>query len=489
MSTQAQTTGAEALTADTFSSLMGKAVRATTPEKLTAVSRSVSTLCEFALRDARLVSGDSLKTINALIAEIDRKLSEQINLILHQEDFRELEGTWRGLHYLVNNTETDEMLKIKVFNVSKTDLRKSLGRFEGTAWDQSPLFKKIYEEQYGTRGGKPFGALIGGYNFDHTAPDVKLLSGVAQIAAASFAPFFAAAAPSLLGMETWSELNNPRDLTKIFAPAEYSAWNSFRKTDDARYIGLTLPRFLARMPYGAKKSPVDAFAFEEDTGNGDHSKYVWSNAAFALGANITKSFKEFGWTARIRGRESGGTVDKLPVDTFPSGDGGTDMKCPTEVAIPDRREAELAKNGLIALCHEKGNDFAVFESAQSVQEPTKYESDDATANARLSAAFPYLMSTCRFAHYLKVMVRDKVGSFKERADMEEWLNKWISQFTCDSKASEEMKARYPLASAEVKVEEVPGAPGYYTSRFYLRPHFQLEGLTVSLRLVSKMPAK
>lgn len=489
MSTQAQGAAAEALTADTFSALMGKAVRATTPDKQTAVSRSVATLCEFALRDSRLISGNAIKTINSLIAEIDRKLSEQLNLILHNDELRELEGTWRGLHYLVNNTETDEMLKIKVFNISKGELRKTLGKFEGTAWDQSPLFKAIYEEQYGTRGGKPFGALVGGYSFDHSAPDVKLLAGVAQIAAASHAPFFASAAPSLMGMESWKELANPRDITKIFGTPDYAAWNSFRKTDDARYVGLTLPRFLARMPYGAKKNPVDEFAFEEDTGGGDHDKYVWSNAAFALGVRITNAFKLHGWTARIRGRESGGTVDKLPVDTFPSADGGVDMKCPTEIAISDRREAELAKNGLIALCHEKGNDFAVFESAQSLQLPAKYENENATANAALSASFPYLMSTCRFAHYLKVMVRDKVGSFKERADMELWLNKWISQFTCDSGASEEMKSKYPLAAAEVTVEEVPGAPGYYTSKFFLRPHFQLEGLTVSLRLVSKMPKK
>ncbi len=488
MSTQTQAEGGAALTADAFGDLMSKAVRAATPEKRTAVSRSVSTLCEFALRDAKLISGDALKSINALIAEIDKKLSEQINQILHHPDFQSLEGTWRGLSYLVNNTETDETLKIKVFNISKTDLRKTLSKYEGTAWDQSPVFKKIYEDQYGVAGGQPYGALIGGYEFDHSASDVKLLTGLSQIAAAAHAPFITSPSPSLLQMESWRELGNPRDLTKIFQSPEYAAWRSLRKSDDAKYLALAMPRFLSRIPYGAKTAPVDEFAFEEDTSGGDHQKYTWSNAAFAMGANMTRAFKLYGWCARIRGTESGGIVEKLPVHTFPSDEGGVDAKCPTEIAITDRREAELAKNGMMPLCHYKNTDYAVFMGAQSLQEPAIYEDPDATSNARLAARLPYLMATCRFAHYLKAMVRDKIGSFKEREDMEQWLNKWISQFTCDSKASEEMKARYPLASAEVKVEEVPGNPGYYTSKFFLRPHFQLEGLTVSLRLVSKLPS-
>jgi type VI secretion system protein ImpC len=318
---------------------------------------------------------------------------------------------------------------------------------------------------------------------------VKLLGNIAQIASAMHAPFIAGAAPSVLAMDSWQELSNPRDLTKIFQTAEYASWRSLRESEDARYIGLAMPRFLARLPYGAKTVPLEEFSFEEDTEGADHSKYTWSNAAYAMGANITRSFKLYGWCARIRGTESGGMVEGLPVHTFPTDDGGVDMKCPTEIAITDRREAELAKNGFMPLSHYKNTDFAVFIGAQSLQKPAVYDDPDATANANLAARLPYLFSTCRFAHYLKCMVRDKVGSFKERGDMEVWLNKWIKQFCVDSKiASESDKARRPLADAEVKVEEVAGNPGYYTSKFFLRPHYQLEGLTVSLRLVSKLPS-
>jgi type VI secretion system protein ImpC len=311
---------------------------------------------------------------------------------------------------------------------------------------------------------------------------------MAQVGAAAHAPFIAGAAPSIMAMDSWQELSNPRDLTKIFQSPEYAAWRSLRESDDARYLGLAMPRYLSRLPYGAKTSPVEEFAFEEDTEGADHNKYVWSNAAFAMAVNITRSFKLYGWCARIRGTESGGMVEGLPVHTFPTDDGGVDMKCPTEIAISDRREAELAKNGFMPMIHYKNTDYAVFIGAQSLQKPTTYDDPDATANANLAARLPYLFATCRFAHYLKCMVRDKIGSFKEREDMEMWLNKWINQYTCDSKADELMKAKYPLAQAQVVVEEVKGNPGYYSSKFYLRPHYQLEGLTVSLRLVSKLPS-
>lgn len=491
MSTETQTSGAGPAveTANDFQALLGKAIAPRDEGKRAAVADAARTLAEQALRGTKLISGDAIKSITALIAEIDKKLTEQINLILHHEDFRALEGTWRGLAHLVNNTETDETLKIKVLNISKAELGRTLKNYEGTAWDQSPIFKKLYEAEFGMPGGHPYGAFIGGYEFDHSPGDVKMLASISQIAAAAHAPFIAAPAPSTLGMESWQELANPRDLTKIFQGPEYAAWRSLRKSDDAKYLALAMPRFLSRLPYGAKTAPVDDFAFEEETSGGDSSKYVWSNAAFAMGTNITRAFKLYGWCACIRGTESGGMVEGLPVHTFPSDDGSIDTKCPTEIAITDRREGELAKNGFMPLSFYKNTDFAVFMGAQSLQEPTIYDDPDATSNARLAARLPYLMASCRFAHYLKQMVRDKIGSFANREGMQQWLNKWISQFTCDSKASQEMKAKYPLAAAEVVVEEVAGNPGYYTSKFFLRPHYQLEGLTISLRLTSKLPSE
>jgi type VI secretion system protein ImpC len=382
------------------------------------------------------------------------------------------------------------MLKIRVMNISKKDLGKTLKRFKGVAWDQSPLFKRVYEEEYGQFGGEPIGAMVGDFYFNQTPPDVELLGEISKIAAAAHAPFIAAADPSLLQMDSWQELANPRDLTKIFGTPEYASWRSLRESEDARYLGLAMPRFLARVPYGARTAPVDEFDFEEDTGSADHSKYAWANAAYAMAVNINRSFKFYGWCSRIRGVESGGAVEGLPVHTFPTDDGGVDMKCPTEIAISDRREAELAKNGFMPLIHRKNSDFAAFIGAQSLQKPFEYEDPDATANAALAARLPYLFACNRFAHYLKCIVRDKIGTFKERSDMESWLNRWITQYVDGDPAnsSEITKSQKPLAAAEVKVQEVEGAPGYYTSTFYLRPHYQLEGLTVSLRLVSRLPS-
>ncbi len=476
--------------ASEFESLLKKEFKPKTDHAKTAIESAVHTLAQQALSETALISDDAVKTIEGIIAEIDRKLSEQINLIMHHADFQQLEGTWRGLHHLVNNTETDETLKIRVFNISKKDVAKTIKKFKGTSWDQSPLFKKLYEEEYGSPGGEPYGCLIGDYYFDHSPQDVETLAGMAQIAAAAHAPFIAASDPSLMNMESWQELSNPRDLTKIFGTAEYAAWRSLRQSEDSKYIGLTMPRFLSRQPYGAKTNPVEEFDFEEDTEGADHGKFTWSNSAFAMGVNINKAFKLYGWCSRIRGVESGGMVEGLPVHTFPTDDGGVDMKCPTEIAITDRREAELAKNGMMPLSHWKNTDYAVFVGAQSLHQPAEYDDPDASANAQLGARLPYLFSTCRFAHYLKCIVRDKIGSFKERADMEKWLNSWIQQYVepDPANATEEAKARRPLAAAEVYVEEVEGNPGYYTSKFFLRPHYQLEGLTVSLRLVSKLPS-
>lgn len=472
-----------------FEALLQKEFKPKSDRQDAAIKSAVRTLAEQVLAETQLVSEDAVRTIEGIIAEIDRRLSEQINTIMHHEDFQALEGTWRGLHHLVSNTETDETLKIRVFNLSKKDLARTVKKYKGTLWDQSPLFKKIYEVEYGSPGGEPYGCLIGDYYFDHSPPDAEVLNGIGQIAAAGHTPFISAAAPSLMNFDSWQELSNPRDLTKIFQTPDYAPWRSLRESEDARYIGLTMPRFLGRLPYGSKTEPVDEFDFEEDTGAADHSKYLWVNAAYAMGTNITRSFKEFGWCASIRGTESGGIVEGLPCHTFPTDDGGVDMKCPTEIAITDRREAELAKNGLMPLSHYKNTDYAVFFGAQSLQKPTEYDDPDATANAKLAARLPYLFAVCRFAHYLKCIVRDKVGSFKERRDMEDFLNRWISRYiTTDPNASEETKAQYPLAAAEVVVEDIEGDPGYYSAKFYLRPHYQLEGLSVSLRLVSKLPS-
>ncbi|WP_229490505.1 type VI secretion system contractile sheath large subunit [Pseudoduganella namucuonensis] len=475
---------------DDFSRLLQKEFRPRSEEARTAVARAVRSLAEQALEQTTLVSDDAIKSIEAFIGELDKQMTAQVNLILHHPDFQRIEGAWRGLHYLVNNTETDEMLKIRFMNISKGEFAATLKRYKGTTWDQSPLFKRIYEEEYGAFGGEPFGCLVGDYSFDHSPPDVELLGEVAKVSAAAHSPFIAGAAPAVMQMESWQELANPRDLSKIFTTAEYAGWRALRESDDARYIGLAMPRYLARLPYGARTAPVAEFDFEEDTGAADHSRYTWCNAAYAMAVNINRSFKLYGWCSRIRGVEAGGAVEGLPTHTFPTDDGGVDMKCPTEIAISDRREAELAKNGFMPLVHRKNSDFAAFIGAQSLQQPFEYDDPDATANAKLAARLPYLFACCRFAHYLKCIVRDKIGTFKERADMQGWLQHWIMNYVDGDPAhsAEDTKARKPLAAAEVEVEEVEGNPGYYNATFHLRPHYQLEGLTVSLRLVSKLPS-
>jgi len=474
-----------------FASLLQKEFRPKSDQARTAVEQAVKTLAMQALENTALVSNDALRTIAGIIAEIDKKLTEQVNLILHHEDYQALEAAWRGLHYLVNNTETDEMLKIRVMNIPKKEAHKTLRKFKGTAWDQSPLFKKIYEEEFGQFGGEPYGTLIADYHFDHSPPDIELLGELSKIAAAAHAPLITGAKPTLFQMDSWSELANPRDLTKIFQTPEYAAWRSLRESEDARYVGLAMPRFLGRLPYGAKTDPVEAFDFEEDTEGAASEKYGWVNAAYAMAVNINRSFKLYGWCSRIRGVESGGAVDNLPAHTFPTDDGGVDMKCPTEIAISDRRESELAKNGMMPLIHRKNTDIAAFIGAQSLHKPAEYTDPDATANANLAARLPYLFATCRFAHYLKCIVRDKLGSYTSRDHMQEWLQSWIEQYVDFAHATshESEKAKRPLAQAQVVVEEVEGNPGYYSSKFFLRPHYQLEGLSISLRLVSKLPSE
>jgi len=489
---EAQRSALEAVTMEgsDLASLLNKEFKPKSEEAKSAVEQAVQTLAQQALSQTQLIGSDVVASIEAMIAAIDRKLSEQINAIMHHPDFQKLEGAWRGLHYMVNNTETDEMLKIRVMNISKAELGKTLKRYKGTNWDQSPIFKRVYAEEFGQFGGEPFGCMVGDFYFDQSAPDVELLGEMAKVAAAAHCPFIAGASPNVMQMDSWQELANPRDLTKIFTTPEYAAWRSLRDSEDSKYIGLAMPRFLSRMPYGARTNPVEEFNFEEDTGGADHGRYTWSNAAYAMATNINRSFKQYGWCTRIRGIESGGAVMNLPTHTFPTDDGGVDMKCPTEIAIDDRREAELAKNGFMPLIHRKNSDFAAFIGAQSMHKPAEYDDADASANAKLAANLPYLFATTRFAHYLKCIARDKVGSFKEKADMQRWLQDWIMQYVDGDPAnsSESTKARRPLAAAEVVVDDDPANPGYYSSKFFLRPHYQLEGLTVSLRLVSKLPS-
>jgi len=481
---------ATALEQTDFTALLEKEFKPKTVEQRSLVEAAVRTLAQQAIGSALTLSGDAYRSIEAIIAELDRKMSEQVDKVLHHEDFQKLESAWRGLHYLVNSTETDEMLKIRFMNISKKDLHRTLRRHKGISWDQSPIFRRIYEEEYGNLGGAPYACLVGDYFFDHSAPDVELLSEMSKISAAAHCPFISGADPGVMQMDSWQEIGNPRDLTKIFENTEYASWRSLRQSDDSRYIGLAMPRFLGRMPYGAKSNPVDEFDFEENIEGANHNRFLWINAAYAMGVNINRSYKMYGWATSIRGVESGGVVENLPCHTFPTDDGGVDMKCPTEIAISDRREAELAKNGFMPLIHRKNTDSAAFIGAQSLQKPDEYQDPDATANANLSARLPYLFACCRFAHYLKFIVRDKIGTFKEREEVQRWLNDWIMNYVDGdpSNSSQEVKARRPLAAAEVVVEDIEGNPGYYSAKFFLRPHYQLEGLTMSLRLVSKLPS-
>jgi type VI secretion protein, EvpB/VC_A0108 family len=424
--------------------------------------------------------------INSRIAEIDRLISAQMNEIMHHEDFQKLEGSWRGLHYMVKNTLTSPQLKIRVMSVTKKDLLKDFER--ALEFDQSAMFKKIYEDEYGMFGGAPFGALIGDFEFGNHPQDMALLENMSQVAAAAHAPFLSAAAAGLFGWDTFGEMSEVRDISKIFDRTEYMKWRSFRESEDSRYVGLTLPHVLMREPYGSATKPTETFRFEEDVDGTDHKKYLWGNAAYALGVRLTEAFSMYGWCVAIRGVEGGGLVSGLPTHTFETDEGEVAMKCPTEVAITDRREKEFADNGFIPLVHCKGTDYAAFFGAQSANKAKKYDSDAANANAKLSTQLQYMFAVSRFAHYLKSMMRDKVGSFMSRDDCQQFLNKWIMNYvTEDDTASATTKAQYPLREARVDVAEIPGKPGCYRAVAFLRPHFQLDELSVSLRLVADLP--
>jgi type VI secretion system protein ImpC len=456
------------------------------PEERTAGKVWLKDLIQEVMTGQMVVSKDTEEMINRRIGELDELISRQLNEVMHAEPLQKLEGSWRGLHYFVHQTETSTSLKIKLMNVSKNDLFKDLDK--AVEFDQSQLFKKIYEEEYGTLGGKPFGVLIGDYEFGRHPQDVAFLEKMSGVAATSHAPFIGAASPAIFNFESYTELAGPRDLEKIFDSETYLKWQMFRKSDDSRYVGLCMPHVLMRLPYGKETVPVEEFDFEEDVDGRDHKKYLWGNAAYAFGARLTDAFARHEWCAAIRGVEGGGLVEGLPTHQFQTDDGDIATKCPTELAITDRRENELAKLGFIPISYYKGTDTAVFMGAQSAQKPTVYLDDDANANARLSTQLQYIFACSRFAHFLKVMMRDKIGSFMSRDQCEVFLNRWISKYVLvDDMAPQDLKAKYPLREARIEVAEIPGKPGHYNAVAFLRPHFQLEALSVSLRLVAKLP--
>ena len=403
---------------------------------------------------------------------------------MHAPQFQKLESTWRGLHYLLSQSETSELLKIKVLNVSKKDLLKDLQR--APEFDQSALFKKVYEEEYGVFGGSPFGALVGDYEFDRTGEDVELLEKVSQVSAAAHAPFIAGTNAQMFSLESFTQLDQPRDMAKVFGTTDYAKWKVFRDSEDSRYVALTAPRMLLREPYGREK-PVEAFQYEEDVG--EHSQYLWGNAVWALAARVSQAFATYGWCATIRGVESGGLVEGLPVHSFKTDSGDVAMKCPTETPITDRREKELADLGFAPLVHCKGTANAAFFSVQSAQKAKKYQTDAATANARISAQLPYIFAVSRFAHYLKVMMRDKIGGYQSKSQIQTFLNNWIADYVVgDDDAPQGIKARRPLREARIEVQEIPAKPGAYRAVAFLRPHFQLDELSVAMRLVAELPA-
>ena len=487
-----QVAGAATATTTESVSLLDQVLAATRPQDQKEADRNRSYFKQFlesVVTPGQVVSKDVESNVKYWINEIDKKLSAQVNEIMHHPDFQRLEGTWRLLHYLVHQSETGTELKIRVLNARKQEVARDLEK--AVEFDQSQLFKKVYEDEYGVLGGTPYGLLVGDYEYSRGAEDVSMLQKLSNLAAASHAPFVAHASPRMFGFERMTELGNPRDLAKIFDSVEYAPWKSFRESEDSRYVALAMPKVLARLPYGKDFKPVEAFNFEEMVDGKDHDKYAWMGAAWAYATRITDAFAKDGWFARIRGVEGGGKVEGLPVHTFPTDDGDVAMKCPTEIAITDRREFELSNLGFLPLIHAKGRDFAVFMGAQSAQKPKQYFDPAANANAELSSKFNLILNTSRFAHYLKVMARDKIGKFMELSDANTWLNDWIQNYVVadPTQVGDDVKARKPLADASIEVRAVKGKPGSYEAVAYMRPHYQLESLTTSMRLVAEVPKK
>jgi type VI secretion system protein ImpC len=483
----AEASSAAATTTSLLDDIVAQSKVAKTQTEHSRAKDIIAELVREVMQGTVVVSDNLSATLDARVAELDRLISEQLSEVMHAAEFQKLEGTWRGLHYLCKHTSTGEQMKIKVLNTTKKELIRDFKT--AIDFDQSALFKKVYEEEFGTFGGSPFGALIGDFDITRQPEDMYFVEQMAHVAAASHAPFISAASPELMGLESFTELGKPRDLSKVFDTVEYAKWKSFRESEDSRYVALTLPRFLGRLPYNPKDgTTTEGFNFVEDVDGSDHSKYLWVNTAYAFGARLTSAFESYGWCAAIRGVEGGGLVEDLPTHTFKTDDGEVALKCPTEISITDRREKELSDLGFIPLVHCKNTDYAAFFGAQSTQKPKKYDLDSANANAALAAQLQYMFSVCRIAHYLKAMMRDKIGSFASADNVEVFLNNWIHQYvTTDDAATQDVKAQYPLREARVEVSEVPGRPGHYRAVSFIRPHFQLDELTVSLRLVAELP--
>jgi type VI secretion system protein ImpC len=471
---------------DLLGKILDEGIRARDEVQAEQARDMIGEFVQQVMQGQMVISKDLEASINTRIAAIDQLISAQLNEVMHAEEFQKLEASWRGLHHLVFNSETGTMMKIKLFNVSKQELLKDLEK--AAEFDQSALFKKVYEEEFGTFGGSPFGALIGDYEFSNHPQDLSLLEKISNVAASANAPFISAASPQLFGWDSFTQLAEVRDLAKIFDRTEYAKWRSFRESEDSRYVGLTLPHTLMRLPYGRETVPTETFNFEEDVDGTDHRKYLWGNAAYSFGTRLTDAFAKYHWCAAIRGVEGGGLVQGLPTHTFKTDQGDVALKCPTEIAITDRREKEFSDLGFIPLVHCKNTDYAAFFGAQSSQKAAKYDTDFANANARLSTQLQYIMAVSRFAHYLKAMMRDKIGAFMTRQNCEDFLNRWISNYVLlDDNAGQELKAQYPLREARIDVSEVAGKPGVYKAVAFLKPHFQLDELTVSLRLVAELP--
>jgi type VI secretion system protein ImpC len=493
--TQTSAQGATTTTEEGGLSLLDQVVGATRQTEKDRAQELIKALAEEALKGTVTFSRNMTQTFNRAVAALDEKISTQLNAVMHHPRFLKLEGSWRGLHYLVDKTETGNSLKLRMIQLTKKEMHRDLTK--AVEFDQSQLFKKIYESEFGLPGGEPYGALIGDYEWTAHPEDIETLQHVSSVAAAGFAPFVSGVGAGMFGFSNWTELSKPRDLAKIFETQEYTKWRSFRERDDSRFVSLVMPRTIARLPYGAATKPVEEFGYEEAEFNADgsakamnHENYCWMNAAYVMGARMTDAFAQYGWCTAIRGAEGGGKVTDLPNHVFTSDDGDLDAKCPTEIAITDRREAELSNLGFLPLCHYKNTDYAVFFGAQTVQKPKKYDRPEATANAAISARLPYIMATSRFAHFLKVMARDKIGSFMEASDCEMWLNRWIQNYVNPMEgAGQESRAKYPLREANIEVREIPGKPGSYNAVAHLRPWLQMEELTTSMRMVARIPQK
>lgn len=448
--------------------------------------RGVETLIAQLLESGHQTTVSSA-VLDSMIAEIDRKLSQQVDEILHNTEYQKLESAWRSLQFLVDRVDFRENVRVEVLHVTKDEL---LEDFEDAPESvQSGLYKTVYSAEYGQFGGKPYACLIGNYEFGAHPRDIRLLQHTAAVAAMSHTPFIAAAAPEFFGIDDFSTLPNLKDIKSITEGPQYIKWQSFRQTENARYVGLTLPRFLLRLPYGPDTVPVKGFDYREKVA-ASHQSYLWGNAAFAFASRVAESFAQYRWCVNIIGPQGGGTVEDLPLHQYEAM-GAIQTKIPTEVLISERREFELAEEGFIALTMRKGSDNAAFFSANSVQKPkffgTSAAGKEAELNHKLGLQLPYMFIISRLAHYLKVIQREHIGTWKERGDLEQELNTWIRQYVSDmDNPMSGVRSRRPLRQAEVGVEEVPGEAGWYRVSLKVRPHFKYLGAYFTLSLVGRL---